>query len=172
MALRMAQRRLNGFCAGNARDLMQPSAVVNPNRPNDAIRQLNALKRLARQNGTIKRVFRIQRREFPSDARVKDLLDQVYYRKWHHLKYCTQVVQYSIKRGLRLRDEAEDDAPLCQAPWAEGVPPAALGSGRLHRSEREPAESDQRGLDSAAKEAAERSYDRGFSQDELRQLAG
>mmetsp|Transcript_139717 Transcript_139717/g.434597 ORF Transcript_139717/g.434597 Transcript_139717/m.434597 type:complete len:174 (-) Transcript_139717:80-601(-) len=171
MALRAAAARLNGFKPGAARDTLQPSAFVRADRPNDAVRQLRAIQRIARQNGTLKKVFRIQRREHPCDARTADLMATVYYRKWHHLKYCTQVIKYSVNRGLRLRDEAEAFSSGPQVLWAEGVSPSLLGSGRLQEAELEPQTMRREGAEKAAARRAKRELDRGYSKEALRSLA-
>jgi len=44
-------------------------------------------------------------------------MDLAYYKKWHYLKYCTSVIRYSMERGLRLRDDAEEPGP--EKVWAD-----------------------------------------------------
>eukprot|EP00930_Biecheleria_cincta_P047784 TRINITY_DN33197_c0_g1_i1.p1 TRINITY_DN33197_c0_g1~~TRINITY_DN33197_c0_g1_i1.p1 ORF type:complete len:210 (-),score=31.68 TRINITY_DN33197_c0_g1_i1:53-628(-) len=171
MALRCSAALLKGSIRPRARDLQQPSAIVNPARPNDAIRQLGVLKRLARQNGTVQRTFRTMRREFPTDSRTTDLTNQVYFRKWHHLKYCTQMIQYSIRRGLRLRDEIEEEASMTQKPWAENVSTSFLGSGRLHKDDANHGKLDAELVKKAGDKVAAQKNDAGFKIDELRKLA-
>mmetsp|Transcript_65371 Transcript_65371/g.115987 ORF Transcript_65371/g.115987 Transcript_65371/m.115987 type:complete len:186 (-) Transcript_65371:35-592(-) len=171
MAFFASLPRLAGPLRSRARDLMEPSAIINPKKPNDASRQLNVLRRMARQNGTLKRVFRTQRREFPTDTRKTNLMDQVYFRKWHHLKYCTQMIQYSIRHGHRLRDDMEAEAGLAQKPWADNVKTSMLGSGRLRDDEIEQTlkgNTDKESLEASSSKKASASNDAGLDPKELR----
>mmetsp|Transcript_19408 Transcript_19408/g.43695 ORF Transcript_19408/g.43695 Transcript_19408/m.43695 type:complete len:187 (-) Transcript_19408:36-596(-) len=114
------------------RDLYQPAS--RPRDPLDVVRQLNDIKRVQRQNGTLKRVYQLQRREFPGDRRRWDRIDEAYWKKWHYLKYCTNVISYSMERGLRFRGETEEAVP--EKVWADAkeapiVKPSPLASGKL-----------------------------------------
>ena len=73
-----------------AKDQLAPSAFPTSN--GDVIRQYRNLVRLAKQNGTIRRTFQIQRREFPNMRRRYNFEDKTYFKTWSYLKYCTQVV--------------------------------------------------------------------------------
>merc|ERR1719174_2199888 len=115
MALRTSLPRL-GFGPGNSRSMLQPSAHAR--NPQEGIRQFQNIKRLARQNGTLKRTFQIQRREFPCDRRKWNAMDRTYFRKWHHLKYCTQVIKYSITNGLSFINSVEEESFRPKVPWA------------------------------------------------------
>ncbi|CAK9025300.1 Hypothetical protein (Fragment) [Durusdinium trenchii] len=127
MALRLSAicRKWRWACP---RDLIAPSVAVT-DRANDAIRQFNKFRRLARQNGDIQRAARTVRREFPTDTRVINRQNQVYFAKWHYMKYCTQVIQYAIRKKLpsgetlRLRLDIEDENAMTQKPFA----PSGLG---------------------------------------------
>lgn len=143
-----------------------PSALVNADRPNDAIRQFNALRRMARQNDAIQKAARSVRREFPTHTRTINRQNQVYYSKWHYMKYCTQVIKYSLRRGLRLRDEIEDEASVTQKPVFENIEPSSFGSGRFserqyHKLQDSYKAEQKRQDQQVAKETA-------FSEDELR----
>mmetsp|Transcript_98129 Transcript_98129/g.194305 ORF Transcript_98129/g.194305 Transcript_98129/m.194305 type:complete len:180 (-) Transcript_98129:20-559(-) len=178
MALRAASRRLGGFHWGVAPawgkgNFESPgsTAIVNVDRPNDSIRKLNVLRRFARTQGVLQRFQRTQRREFPCEARVKNLHRDVYSKRWHHMKYCTQVIQYSIRRGLRLRGESEAAASVPTAPWASGLQPSFLGSGRLHAKALEKAQEQTKRIERANAMSMDRSNDQSFSEEELRQFA-
>jgi len=134
MALRLSAFRQKWTYA-MPRDLIAPSAVVNADRPNDVIRQFNALKRMARQNGAIQKAARTVRREFPTNTRQTNRMNQVYYAKWHYMKYCTQVIQYSMRKGLRLRADIEDESSIAQKQLLGNVRPSPLGSGRFRENE-------------------------------------
>ncbi|CAE7192435.1 unnamed protein product [Symbiodinium sp. CCMP2456] len=134
LAMRMSSVRQK-WTHAMPRDLIAPSAVVDADRPNDVIRQFNALKRLARQNGDIQRAARTVRREFPTDTRVINRQNQVYFAKWHYMKYCTQVIQYSMRKELRLRADIEEQGSIAQKQVLGNVPPPAWGSGRFSSEE-------------------------------------
>ncbi|CAE7504779.1 unnamed protein product [Symbiodinium natans] len=74
-------------------------------------------------------------REFPTDTRVINRQNQVYFAKWHYMKYCTQVIQYSMRRGLRLRADIEEQGAIAQKQVLENVPISPWGSGRLTQQE-------------------------------------
>ncbi|CAE8627898.1 unnamed protein product [Polarella glacialis] len=173
MAMIASALRL-GPLRSRARDLLEPSAIPNPKKPNDAVRQLHMIRRLAKQNGTLQRVFRTQRREFPTDTRKTDLHNQVYFRKWHHLKYCTQMIQYSDRNGLRLRDDVESESACAQKPWAENLKTPFQGSGRLREDELGDANKgglDRDSVDRAGTWRENRAVDKGFSREQLLKLA-
>mmetsp|Transcript_89176 Transcript_89176/g.186348 ORF Transcript_89176/g.186348 Transcript_89176/m.186348 type:complete len:180 (-) Transcript_89176:169-708(-) len=116
MALRCSLQLLNGYSPGRARTLWSPTAYVNPHKPNDSLRQFRLLQRLAKQNGCLKRVQRIQRRELPCDSRARDLKDKIYFERWHAMKYYTQVIKYSVEKNLDLTDPVEDSLPKTEVP--------------------------------------------------------
>ncbi|CAE7253615.1 unnamed protein product [Symbiodinium necroappetens] len=126
LAMRMSSVRQK-WTHAMPRDLIAPSAVVDADRPNDVIRQFNALKRMARQNGDIQKAARTVRREFPTDTRVINRQNQVYFAKWHYMKYCTQVIQYSMRKELRLRVDIEEQGSIAQKQVLGNVPPPAWG---------------------------------------------
>eukprot|EP00913_Durusdinium_trenchii_P021053 g19786.t1 len=106
MALRLSAicRKWRWACP---RDLIAPSVAVT-DRANDAIRP---------------------GREFPTDTRVINRQNQVYFAKWHYMKYCTQVIHGAWRKKLpsgetlRLRLDIEDENAMTQKPFA----PSGLG---------------------------------------------
>eukprot|EP00928_Gymnodinium_smaydae_P049163 TRINITY_DN32978_c0_g1_i1.p1 TRINITY_DN32978_c0_g1~~TRINITY_DN32978_c0_g1_i1.p1 ORF type:complete len:190 (+),score=30.30 TRINITY_DN32978_c0_g1_i1:63-572(+) len=145
-----------GFGRGTARHMLQPS-VGGEGSWGDVSRQMSLIKRIARQQGTLNRVFQIHKREFPKDRRRFNQINRAYFRRWHYLKYCTQVIRYSINKQLRFRTLAEEEAVYTQHEVFEGVPPSLLGSGRLTHA--------------LVQQRQAAPVDTGFSEDELRNLA-
>jgi hypothetical protein len=58
-------------------------------------------------------------------------MDKAYFAKWSHLKYCTQVIKYSITNGLSFINPVEQESFRPQGTFVEGVTPETFGSGRL-----------------------------------------
>mmetsp|Transcript_29908 Transcript_29908/g.82110 ORF Transcript_29908/g.82110 Transcript_29908/m.82110 type:complete len:174 (+) Transcript_29908:70-591(+) len=170
MAFFLSLARRLGHPHTNSSHHMYASVRCDGNRPKDMLGGMSMIKRLARQNGTLKRVYQIQRREFPSDRRRYNMMDRAYYRRWHYLKYCTQVIKYSIKHGLRFRSPYEDEGRNVQRVHAEGVPVPSFGSGRILSHEM----GNMRALDdklATSRNGIERSQDPGYTADELRAMA-
>lgn len=125
----MTMLRFAGFSTGYSKG---KGAVVVP-EPGKTLKAFAQLQRFAKQNGAMKRTFHIQRREFPCMARRRKMTERVYYAKWHWLKYCTQVVRYSVNRGLPLpKSGGNEIMDLPPHKFADGVDPPLHGSGRLN----------------------------------------
>jgi len=165
MALRYSATRF-GKPFPVARDLWQPSTRIRTDAPNDSIRQLRAITRMARQQSILSKSFRFQTREFPADRRNINKKERIYYNRWHHLKYCTQVIRYSLKHQLRFRSIEEDKAIPAQAPIGDGIPMPNIELGRLLKDE----------IDSATKvmlshkHVSQRKLDEGHDEEELRSM--
>eukprot|EP00929_Paragymnodinium_shiwhaense_P049558 TRINITY_DN24994_c0_g1_i1.p2 TRINITY_DN24994_c0_g1~~TRINITY_DN24994_c0_g1_i1.p2 ORF type:complete len:187 (-),score=30.17 TRINITY_DN24994_c0_g1_i1:80-640(-) len=134
MALRASLRRL-GYGPGLPRDCLAPHVYVDNSKTNDVIRQFQFIKRMAKQNGTLKRVFQLQRRELPSDRRRYNMMDRNYFKRWHFMKYCTQMINFGIRRGLRFRSDADSDHTNVPRTPFEGLPYPTAGSARLTRAQ-------------------------------------
>eukprot|EP00811_Abedinium_folium_P006640 NODE_16119_length_1011_cov_5.608597.p1 GENE.NODE_16119_length_1011_cov_5.608597~~NODE_16119_length_1011_cov_5.608597.p1 ORF type:complete len:203 (-),score=55.98 NODE_16119_length_1011_cov_5.608597:173-781(-) len=169
MALRAAAARF-GFSTGFSKR-KEPSIVP---RSGGALAAFAQIKRLARQNGSMMRTYHLSRRELPNITRRRQLLERVYYKRWHHLKYCTQVIRYSVKRGLPMQMPGSE-MTMPTVRFAEGVEPPVQGTGRLHKEDF--ATLDERELLSAMhreeywEPSKDGDNDVGFSEDQLRKIA-
>ena len=108
--------------AGTAHDRSQFSKLVPSGAKADAIYRRYVVK-FARMNGIMKeQYFSTRFREKDVWRRNRLLGESAYFKKWHYVKYCCELIKYSTKHSLSfgLPFNAADDmrapVPVQHAP--------------------------------------------------------
>ena len=103
--LAFVQRRFSGggWSPGRNQRNRQLTVGVKPGGNFGSMKALSEVRKFAKKHRIIQMAGRSLFYEPPSTKKMREASERAYFAKWDYLKYCTMVVEYSLRNDLMFR---------------------------------------------------------------------
>ena len=108
--LSFVQRRFagGGWSPGDNHSFRQLTVKVKPGEGSDPMVALRRVRSFAKRHKIIAKTFQYSYYELPTDRRMREASERVYFTKFEYLSYCRRVINYSLKNNLLMRTSISD----------------------------------------------------------------